>query len=281
MQMRTTRNAGTLTITKRWYVNETETDVGDVDVAIVDLAGNEIQASVLAGQVGSVYSYNLTSVAIVNYYIVTWTPQDSQYATFIDEIDVVGHRLFTLGEARAFQDGLVADTTTYPVADLDKARTDIEDLFEKICRVSFIPRYSRQTLDGDGRKSLFLNRPKVSAITAVTEDAVALVIADDVIFYSDGTISKPSSGTWSSGDRQNIVVDYEHGFSSPPSAIARAGKTLLLSLLAGSDVLDRAIVHTDETGTYRLSVPDDKKRPTGIPEVDSVLAQYRRSWGVV
>ena len=57
---------------------------------------------------------------------------------------------------------------------------------------------------------------------------------------------------------------------------------LATALLVGSDILDRSITATDETGTYRLAVPNAfKDNPTGIPFVDSILNSYRADWVVV
>ena len=95
---------------------------------------------------------------------------------------------------------------------------------------------------------------------------------DGRLHYGNGIFTK---------DEQNVVVTYEHGYEHPPAGVARAALLMTQALLVGTDIMDRSISHTDETGTYRLSYPDmQRDRPTGIPYVDATLHHYVETWGV-
>ena len=76
----------------------------------------------------------------------------------------------------------------------------------------------------------------------------------------------------------NLTVAYTHGFDEPPPEIKRAALRFLKEVVPatgplGSPVDDRAIRVDLDGGSYQRAVAG-YARPTGIPDVDVVLASY-------
>ena len=157
-------------------------------------------------------------------------------------------------------------------------REEVTQQFEFHCSVSFVPRYGEATLDGNGGADLWLPYARTSTLHSVTIDGTSVPTSSFVLYPSGRLHYK--SGTFSAGE-QNVVVTFEHGWLTPPGEVVRAALVYVQSLLIGTDIMDRSVSHTDETGTYRLSYPDMKReRPTGIPYVDAILHKYTEPWGV-
>lgn len=80
-------------------------------------------------------------------------------------------------------------------------------------------------------------------------------------------------GTAGIGGYQNVVVEWERGFSVTPEPIKRAALALAHYELISSEITDRMVSFANELGTVRLSTPG-KWTPTGIPLVDATLMRY-------
>jgi hypothetical protein len=199
----------------------------------------------------------------------TWGASSQSLQTFAE---IVGGNLFSLADLRAFGDRALANTASYPDADLRAARTRVTDLFADVCETSFIPRYGRDTLDGSGSLDLFLTRKRVSRLISITVAGVAYSAPDLALVsvYPSGRLSK--TGYWTTGLR-NTVVAYEHGWPHVPADISRAAMTLARYELVESNISDRMLSFDNDLGTVRLSVPG-RNFPTGIPVVDATLARY-------
>lgn len=271
-------------LVRRFEVDGTATDAdGTVNVAVTDEAGDTVVASTPATSEGSgVYSYLLTPQSQLNRLTVTWSGTWSGVAqSRTDNVEVVGAHLFTESEARNMHATLLASATVYPDSAIAAARDRIADRFQHVCAVSFVPRYERDRLAGNGSYMLQTGWPRVRSIIAATIGGTAQTVGDidydPVLPYMYHT-----AGTWTAADRtdpRNVVVEYEHGWETPPAAIKRAALIVLRHEIvpdeAGGSISARAISLTDEIGTMRLSQPDMRfGRPYGIPEVDATLREY-------
>lgn len=205
----------------------------------------------------------------------TWNITDDSGNThvFTANQDVVSDHLYTLEQARQFGP---AKMTSSKVSDekMTRARFHVTRFFEDYANVSFVQRYEEFILSGDG--SNWLNVPvnllaSCSTVsigtTAFTAGQLASVTAYDYgrLYYSGG---------WDKG-YNNIQVGVVHGYSETPPEIRHAALRMTQFALSQGASTDRAIVLTDETGTYRLAVPNMTDRPTGLPEVDMALNKYR------
>lgn len=211
---------------------------------------------------------------------VTWTTTNLGTVTTTHE--VVGAFLFTVAEARAFDNAALASTTKYPTATIEEARARITDEFEGICGVSFIPRYRTVTVNGTGRSGLVLDRMEVTAVRSVETRSGAVWTAyttdelDDVLVESWGLITRDTLGTFASGNR-NVRIGFEHGYAAVPLDIKRAALMALRYELVSNDVSSRAISISNDQGTTQLWTPGISGRGSAVhplPEVDRVLQQH-------
>lgn len=233
-------------------------------------------------------TYSLTSAnnQLLDLLTVTWT-DGGDSSTHTTYVDVVGGYYFTIAEAR-LSDASLFDGNKYTNAAIATARREVEEEFERICGVAFVPRFRREVQSGTGGAELLLDMQEPRVIRGVrnytdltgytdwTSDELSSLVLDDW-----GLISSRTGVTFECGN-QNLVIAYEHGHSRPPGEVKRAALTRLRSRLnmALSAVPDRASQFTvTEGGTYRLDTAGALK--TGLPDVDGVLDRYsRRAPGV-
>lgn len=213
--------------------------------------------------VEGVGTYELPNITVLDILTVTW---DTAGVHQVDTVDVVADRLFGIEDARNMRLRGLKDATKFTDDAIEAQRVTIEDDFETICGRSFIRRHRLEQHTADGGPHLWLERTHITVLRAITVDGQA-VNPDTVTFTPTGRLTRPD------GWYGTVDVAYDHG-TPPPGAVTDAATILAISKLAGSDAADRTIVATDDTGTYRLSQPDGRGRPTGLPQVDSVLARY-------
>lgn len=276
------RNTGAQ-LSNTFYVNGAAQDAdGAVTVVATSADGTELANEQADDDVASdgKYEWTMPPQADLTRLTMKWTGTFSgTQVTATTYAEIVGGFLFTLAEARAFKTSL-ANEVKYPNSTIIDVREEIAQLFENFCRVSFIPRYRRDVLDGDGKRAIYLPRREVRTIQSLTEDGTALTDGTDYYSYENGRLARWNA-TWSNLTPKNVVVDYEHGFEIPPGPIVRCALIVLEDLIVGSDIFNRAVSQTDEAGTIRLSYADDaRNRPTGIPWVDARLNEYLDVWGV-
>jgi hypothetical protein len=220
------------------------------------------------------YTFTLAPQAELDSLTVTWAGTFGGTAQSVQTFaEIVGGYLFPLADLRTFGDQALASSTSYPDAVLRQAREEITDFFERVTECSFIPRYGRETLDGNGSTRLWLDKKRVNRLIGITVDGVALSAPELALVYpySTGRIERDAAWSWST--RQNIVVSYEYGWPSTPAAVQRAALILARYQLVSNDISDRTISFANDLGTVRLSVPG-MDYPTGIPVVDATLDRY-------
>lgn len=259
---------------------------GTLTVAVSAGDGTEVLAAGTATAPGAEagdYTVSLTGVqtALLTLFTAVWT--DGAGRTVISQHEVVGGYYFGLAEMRKSNNGLLQDSGRYPDSMLLEARRAVEDEAEDICDVAFVPRYHRVTLDGAGTADLVLphNRirvvrsirtypiPGAPAYVALTSAQLAGIQPGD-----DGRIRRTDYGIFDDGTN-NILVEYEHGYDSPPAQVHDAALIRLRSRLnyTSSGVSDRTTSFTSENGqTFRMSTAGTYS--TGIPEVDAAYGKY-------
>ncbi len=278
-------DTGPTTLTKTWYVDGTQADKGDVTIGIVDLDGTVIVASGTAvTQVGSgsttTYTFPLAVQADVNELVATWTVVAPVEAV-VDRIHIIGGRLFTEVELRAYYGADMADDTVYTDEAIAEARDRITVEFDMICNVAFVPTYFRETIPGSGGRILEVEHPRVTQILAATVGTTAQTVADlqpdPKLPYVYHTTSFWTHATAS--DPLNVTISYVYGHSSVPPDIKRAALILarmeLVKDVTGQGIPEIASTFTDPQGTIGgFGANDMSGRWYGIPAVDAALRRY-------
>lgn len=246
-------------------------------VTLVDSGGTTVSAGAVtelttgeyAVQVaGSVISTETVLTATIN---VTTTGSLTHVFTHL--YDVVGSQLFTIWELRTTNASKFT-AAKFPDEEVTRARALITEFFEAYCNTSFVRRYRDITVDGPGVTEVNLPVNNLQSVIRGTDDGTALTTAEitDLDIYPYGLINNDNG--WSSA-RQGLVLGVVAGFTKPPLDIRRAALIYARHVLSPGNVTDRAMIFTDETGTWRLAQAGKGDRPTGFPEVDFVLNQYR------
>jgi hypothetical protein len=248
-----------------------DADAG-VTITVTRADGTAIATNAATTDSGvGVYTYVLPVQSELDSLTAVWTGAWSGITQSITTYaEIVGGTLFTLADLRAFGDKALVSPTTYPDTDLRAARDRITDLFERVCRASFIPRFYRETLDASGNLRMWLSKKRVTRLISVTVDGTAQDLSL-ISVYNTGRIERDA--WFSSSNRRSVVVAYEYGWPSPPPDIQRAAMTLARYELVTNDISDRMIAFENDLGSVRLSVPG-RNFPTGIPIVDATLARY-------
>lgn len=277
-------SAGTLQAT--FYNDDgVPADPGSTTVSVSDAAGTTIIASGAAGGSSTTrtVAYTGTHTALLNRWTITWAT--TNLGTLTTTLEVVGAFLFSVAEARQWDDAALANTTSYPTAVIEAKRASVLDRFCEILGYSPVPRYvylaDARALSGDGLTSLRLPDYDVTSIRSVAERSYGgttwtAFTADQLadIYLTSGTLYREALGTWLSG-RDNYRVGYEHGRDSVPGPLREAALIVARDELVPSSVSLRALDQSAEFGTIRMSLPDPSRgRWYGIPRVDAILNDY-------
>lgn len=281
------KTSSTLTIVVR---NSSGTEVAaDIPptVTILDPAGATAlpsTASVLRG--GTLGTYDVTIdpgvLDDLGPYKATWTIiLATKTNTHVEHFQVVDDYLFTISDLRSFDAGIGGDTATYTAAKISEARQKASSRIEDLCGRAFRGRGERTRVDGTGGRGLLVPHPDVQRIVAVDVDQgdgtlVAFTAGEisELVPDSGGIILRPAGKTWWPG-RRNVRIWYEHGTLEPPDPIRHAAMTLARSYLVESPYDSRLITRGGVDGGFERHAVAGKDGPTGIPEVDSVIADYQ------
>lgn len=275
------RNTGPTTLTETWYVNGTATDVGTVTIGIVDTDGNEVVApgTATASAVAGVYTFELPVQTEVKELVITWTDDDDQYQ--VEMLSVIGGWLFTEAGLRAYYGADLASATAFTDAAIMVARDRITEEFEEICGVSFVPKYRRQTLLGNGTSMIQADRYRIQEVLASTINGTTQTASDltahPTLPYINHKTSQFTAPT--AANPYNVTVSYRHGWDSPPGDIVRAAMALarhqLIKDSTGAGVPETASSWSDGTGQYvSYAANDQTMRWYGLPPVDNALRRY-------
>lgn len=233
---------------------------------------------------GAMWTFQLAAsqTTSLNVLTATWT-DTATGSTATTTLEIVGGYYFTIGEARALPE---LPETTYANAQVIAARVSVEEDWERVTAMAFVPRYQRERLNGTGSSFLMLSKPFIRTVrsvqifrrdgtsTAFTPTQLTAIRWDPdggrELFTSDGSLFSAATGP------ENVVIEYEHGLDSLPAPLKiwalrhMRAKLQLLGLTSG--IPDRAERWSSNGDWMKLAMPALDR--TGIPELDAELARY-------
>lgn len=253
---------------------------GDVTVGIVNSAGETVvvPATATSGEGSEPRTYTLSAAnnTDLDLLTVTWTDGgDSSAHTTL--VEVVGGFFFTIAEARAADPNLAKDDK-FPTPALVEARRQVEEEFEQICDLAFVPRFRVDRVAGHGRTWALLEQPHVRRVRSITELDTGTTTTpwteDDLLSVDLGPACRISSRAGKTF-ACDVAVAYEHGYDRPPAEVKRAAIQRLRYFAAqpSTGIPDRATSFSvAEGGSYRLDTA--KAYKTGVPDIDAVLGRW-------
>jgi hypothetical protein len=261
---------------------------GVVTIGVVDADGTVVvaPATATAGTGSDPRTYNLAAQTALGLLTATWSDAGDS-STHRQLVEVVGAFYFSVAAARA-ADTSLASTTKYPAATIIRARREVEAQCEQITGVAWVPRYRRARVDGTGVCELVLPDMALRSVRSVrvysdgdtytefTADELAAIPVGDGEAPLAGIATRTDGGVWTAG-RQNIVVEYEHGYDRPPFDLAEAAIIHLRHQLNSTKtgLTDRATAFQPvDGGNVLLATAGRFGFETGIPHVDAVYARY-------
>jgi hypothetical protein len=272
-----------VTLTHTFYVDETPTDaVGSVTVTTRRLDGTLVGSPATATSLGSgVYTFVKPGYVDLDTHLVEWSGTVAGAALKVhDVVEIVGGFYFGLAEVRAMKPPL--DPAIYSTAELAAKRTEVEQEVDRITHTSFVPRFARVVLSGNGTDRLRTPDMDLRTIRAIK---TAWLIGGTFHVWDSteisyvgahigGVLIRDIGLIWPRGTN-NVIIEYEYGQEYPPEDLRSATKKRLRSLLSSStsSIPDRTLSYSTPDGaSYRLTTPS--KEMTGIPDVD---AAYERA----
>lgn len=267
----------TATIEARFYADGVLADDGTPTIGITKADGTILVAAGAATSSGGtgIRQFALPAQSEVNLLKATWTGSTQTVVTWVE---IIGDILYTLAALRGVKVGAgfpftVADFPNQMVLD---RRVEVTQDFEARTGYSFVPRFAREALDGNGRSDLVLRQLRASKLLSVTIDGTAQPTSSFTLAPS-GVLTWKSGGWFSMLQRQNVTVEYVRGWDRTPPVIASAALArtamLLLPSLAGSTASSWT---TPDGTTYSYDAAGQVTqagtiRHYGVPGIDSVL----------
>lgn len=256
------------TVTAAFIAGEDPENVGAVEVEVVDVLGEQLAAgpATIDGE-DSTYSFQLppSATADVARLTATWTAEGGQTVT--TPVEVVGGRY---GDVRALRRMPQMDNREkYPLPAVEAAMAAAEDKFQQATGVAWQPRFHLTEGEAGGVELdagvLYVRRVLWARVDGVDVD-------------TSGWLARPGGLIVASSAPRGryVAVAVEHGREQVPADLREAWllyvRTLLLDWYA-SKLPDRATTVTTDLGTFSINQAG-KDRPTGVPDVDAVLALY-------
>jgi peptidoglycan/xylan/chitin deacetylase (PgdA/CDA1 family) len=213
--------------------------------------------------------------------LITPMTRDEWYAFATD--DAADLALFTVAEARAFANAVLANTTDYATAAITDKADEILERFERRCGVRFVPASVTETLSGDGTSTLYLGqhnpvleRPRRPVVvSAVTVDGTALTATEllEVFCDCDGMMHRNGS-YWPATEPHNVVVTYTVGWATVPYEIKRAALMVCVNEMPTNNWSDRATSVSDGVLNAQLLTEGVRGAVSSIPAVNDTLKTY-------
>lgn len=272
--------AATLTLTRYDQDGIAADASGAVTVGVTRADGLVVKAAGTATVHGltGIYTVTLTAAEVganVGQLTATWTDSGGVSTTVVD---VVGAYMVSVNEIRALPN--LSDTAKFANAELIAARRWFEDLAERHCNVAFVPRFRRVRVNGTGVSQLLPPDPMpiglLSARTYTDATTYTAFDATDLadVLPAEGYLTRSTRGVWTAGV-ENLVIEYEHGYQSPPSDIKAQALVAIRAQLLNDQVGRPMVSIADGAGgttRYSMAGPD---KPTGIDTVDEALNANR------
>jgi hypothetical protein len=182
-------------------------------------------------------------------------------------VDVVGGHWFTLAELGR-RPGLQGISNPALV----EVRDAWADLADRVTGVAWVPRWWSETFPGLRDRRIVAEWPEVRELVSVTVGGVA---RDDITGCR--LDQGPGIIVLDFGASEDVTITYRHGHDRPPGPLVQAGLEWCEWVLTKdtSGVSPRALGFSNEFGSFRYASASGD-RPTGLPDVDAMLATYSR-----
>jgi hypothetical protein len=216
------------------------------------------------------YRYVLAPQANLEYFTLVWS---GTFTAVVQKItthtEIVGAYYAPLVDIRAMA-GL-SSVTNFPNNKLEEARQWFEDMAEDYCQRAFVPRFGIDKLDGDGTDTILLDRIEPRTILSCKIGGVAQTGTATWSLYDTGRVVR-DTGTFDDGSR-NVVIQYEYGADEPDLELRQAALRAIQYRLLGDNLgLPAEAISASVDVRGPLTFGGAASQPTGIPEVDQVLA---------
>ncbi|HLI51915.1 MAG TPA: hypothetical protein VKU87_08965 [Thermomicrobiaceae bacterium] len=217
--------------------------------------------------------------------------------------------LFSVDDARAFDQQQLTDESAFPDAAIEAARDRITQAFRQICGVSFVPVSETSTMNGDGSRLLAIvdsqGQPirKLISIDALSvrffntvyefsaDELAGVRIMPGGILWRDWLSQALDSHIYGFGyGIQTVTVTYTHGYAEPPAEIVWAALKLLVHPRGGlitSDMPDGATMFNSAAGSFSLATAGTARNQFsirsifGVPTVDEIVRRYSERAGTI
>jgi hypothetical protein len=263
------------------FVDGTLTDAaGSVTVTVIDEGGTTIiNAQTATKESTGLYYYDIgiANTADVNKLYAVWT---GTWETVTQKLrtthEVIGFPIFSEASARSFDVSQLASATDYTDEAILDERQKITDLLEQWTGVSWVSRYNRVKLEGEGDRIISppsFHITKILSCTVLGESIATSNFEIDnnagFIHRTDGFFEKPTSAF-----PLPVVIEYEYGWEYIRNGVDRIGLKLLVDRIVSSNIPDRATSFNDELGNIALVTQGGGlKNPTRIPEVNQWIEE--------
>jgi hypothetical protein len=236
------------TLTHTFYSARVATDPSpdSATVTITRADGTALVTAAAATEAGTgkvTYTVTPAQTALLDTWRVDWFATfGGQAQTFREYVEVAGGVLCTLHRTSR---RCSRPPPTRSSADI---RTDAEQALEDECGQAFVPRYARETLDGDG-SVLVLTNPNVRAIRSAsyTYGGVVTPLTTSQLGYLAFNPSGILTGyTWPCGTG-NVTVAYEHGRDYAPPG-ARTAVLAAAQEIHGASTGDGRVIRREADG---------------------------------
>jgi hypothetical protein len=262
---------------------EAAAPAGTVTVAVTDAAGNTVVASGTStsgsGAGPRIYTLTAEQTLELNLLTATWTVSGG--GTFTTSVEIVGGFYFTVAEARA-ADPQLSNDTRFPTAAIVAARRQVEEEFEQICGVAFVPRYRRERVSPDYCGNVvLLDQPRIRTIRSITSyDTAGTPTAwqdselAQLIEIDEGSRITSRSTRWFDGG--DTVIEYEHGYDAPPAEVkwAAVQRCRYWAAKASSGIPDKSATFTVLDGGGSYSLARSTPYSTGNDDIDAILGRW-------
>jgi hypothetical protein len=166
----------------------------------------------------------------------------------------------------------LANTTTYPSAELDRLVLEFTEIAERYMGVAYEPRTVTAEEVVIPNCVVKLTHPKIRSVTAATVEGVALTATELTEIVMDKLTGSVSSSRWTGSDLATFT--YSHGFDAPTEVLLRSCSEYVRSVaFADRSGQSRDVIAQSLDGSFtRYSTPNySQGRPTGFLEVDRLL----------
>jgi hypothetical protein len=274
------------TLTETFLVDGTPTDL-DSGVPVVTItrpdsmtiaSGTVSHVSPAGSNVGK-YQFVLAALTTPTILDVAWTGTiGGQSQTLRSTVEILGADLFGIAELRALKvgGGLPFSSTATPLysdAQLHDARTATGDELTEILGFPPVPRFARETLDGRGRRIVFVADHKTTSLLSVRVDGTAQTLTDFVL--ADTGRLTWTAGTFPATTPGNVVVEYVHGWPRPKGKGGHMAMMMAAAMLLPDGFQTTTTFSTPDGATYTYEPSETGRggfqRWTGIRVVDKWL----------